>query len=45
MTDAITFRLDRREVEAPAGETIWQVLSSGIARSRAQEQAEDARWR
>ena len=45
MTDAITFTLDRREVEAQAGKTIWQVLRSGIARSRRQEHTEDARWR
>jgi hypothetical protein len=45
MTDAIAFTLDGREVEAQPGETIWQVSRSGIAPSRRQEHAEDARWR
>jgi hypothetical protein len=32
LTDAITFTLDGREVEAQPGETIWQVAGCDVTR-------------
>jgi hypothetical protein len=45
MTDAITFSLDGREVEARPGETIWHAAKRTFARRAQARHAETSPWR